>query len=160
MTIISEDPVSTDPGMPKSAAAVGYAGLLPFIACGLAPFVLDDPGLARQAAAAGLVYAAVILLFLGGIRFGLAMSPLYGSRRDLHFVLSAAPALIAWAAVMAPPVTGLAVMLVAFLAGGWLDVKAVAEGRAPQWFARLRVQLTIGAVIATALMIIAHVTVF
>lgn len=76
------------------AAALTAAGALPFIALVIAMAVLDPP----TNSTAGLwlqTYSAVILSFLGGIRWGLALAR--PANASGAFALSVVPALAGWA---------------------------------------------------------------
>jgi hypothetical protein len=59
--------------IPAKAAILGYAGVIPFIAAVLL-MLFAEPLLQQFAVEAFLVYGAVILSFLGGIRWGAASS--------------------------------------------------------------------------------------
>ena len=74
------------------AWALGVAGLLPF-AVGAAGLWLLPPQWAGLAAAALLAYAAVIVSFLGGIHWGLAMAT--GQPRPGGLVWGVLPSLLA-----------------------------------------------------------------
>jgi len=139
----------TDP-LPRLAAQLGYAGLIPFVAGaavawlpGLMPISIDHWPL--------LAYGAVILTFMGAIHWGLAMhsgemTP--GTRNQL--LLSSVPPLIAWIALALPPIAGYPVLGMGFLLMLFGDVKAVAYGQAPEWYPGLRGPLTFVALISLA----------
>ncbi len=94
-------------------------------------------------------YCAIILSFLGGVRWGLGMvSGQGGSPRDL--VASCAPPLVGWAAVFAPVPYAFALFAVAFAAQGAWDNFAVHAEVAPRWYGKLRILLT-GLVVAAML---------
>lgn len=133
-----------DPALrtPLSPWLVGLAGVIPFAAlAGL--YLVGDKTTGAEAARALLVYAATILSFLGGVRWGaeIARAP---TPRIGVVVASVVPALIAWALVAGPldlPVQ-LGGLLAAFI-GVWLwDARSQTL---PQWYRRLRVALTLGA---------------
>ena len=70
--------MTTGPGRPSSelpayATALGYGGLLPFIACGLSMLLLPDAGMRHVAGRVLVGYGAVILSFLGGVHWGLVL---------------------------------------------------------------------------------------
>ena len=129
--------------LPVSAVLLGWAGVLPFAGMSLA-LLLGFPSHGIRLEPMLVSYAAIILSFMGGIHWGLAMkSPdncsFAGS--SLHYVLSVIPALIGWAAV-AIEAYAFAVLSVAFCTLLFLDM-AWASGRcAPAWYGRLRLQLT------------------
>ena len=140
----------TEP-LPRLAAQLGYAGLIPFVAgAGIAwlpgpmPFAIEHWPL--------LAYGAVILTFMGAIHWGLAMhtgqmTP--GTRNQL--LLSAVPPLIAWIALALPPIAGYPMLGMGFLLMLFGDVKAVAYGQAPEWYPGLRGPLTFVALISLAI---------
>ena len=81
------------PAFRRSAAILTLAGVLPFIGLVAAMASLDPP----TNSTAGLwlqTYTAVILSFLGGIRWGLALAR---PGHALPLALSVLPALAAWA---------------------------------------------------------------
>ncbi len=87
------------------------------------------------------------------------MGPLYGSERTQGFILSVLPPLVAWISLVLSGFEGQVVLIAAFLLQAWLDVRAVGEGRAPVWFAPLRIRLTAAAVVALFLTMIAQMMV-
>lgn len=130
--------------VPRPAAWLGAFGLIPFLAGACAPWVLSvDQAAQTTVALAG--YGAVILSFMGGVHWGLAIAgsaaPAGGVRLQLG--LSVVPALVAWMALLVPAATALVVLFIAFallLAG---DLIAVSRKLAPAWYPRLRVPLTL-----------------
>lgn len=147
MTVMSDEPIGGDKP-PLAALAIGWAGTIPFVAGAVGPMVIPDIGIAAFLALATSVYSALVLSFLGGIRWGMAMGPLYGSERSQGFILSVVPPAAGWMALMLPQFEGLAVLIAAYLLQAWLDIRAVGQGRAPVWFAPLRIRLTAAAVVA------------
>mgnify|MGYP000067787154 CR=1 FL=1 len=147
MTVISDRPIDGDKA-PLAAVITGWVGVIPFVAGAIGPMVISDFGLAAFIAFATSVYGALVLSFLGGIRWGMAMGPLYGSERTTGFLLSLVPPAAAWLALVLSGLEGQALLIAAFILQAWLDVRAVGEGRAPLWFAPLRIRLTAAAVVA------------
>lgn len=127
------------PPIPPAAAWIGYLGCVPFIAAAAALWVAGDPARQREIAFAVAAYGAVILSFLGGVRWGREIArqgPLPG-RGPL--LLSAAPCLLAWLALLLPgPSHPLLALLLAFVVVGLLDV----HEEELAWYARLRLILT------------------
>lgn len=135
------------PGQPGDAAEtagrlVGWLGLAPFIVLslwlyGIAP---DHPW--RSGTILLLtVYSAIVLSFLGGIRWGLALwSGDADSRAE--FWLAIVPALVGWLAVVIPVPLSFALLAVAFAAHGAWDALAAHRHRAPAWYGNLRTTLT------------------
>ena len=97
----------------QAALRLGYAGLLPFVA-GAALVWLVRPEVHPYVALALSGYAAVIVSFLGGIHWGLAMRE--ASPPLLWLIWGVVPSLLAWLAVLMPASAGLVVFGVALLA--------------------------------------------
>ena len=152
----SDRPTEHDPdvhgpdrhAIPTPALALGLGGLLPF-AAGAVLAWLPHADLAAIGLAALGAYGAVILSFLGGVRWGAALFDEAALARWSPLVLAVLPSLVAWVALLVPPVPRLALLL-AGLVGQWaLDRGAVREGALPGWYGRLRAILTAGAGAAT-----------
>ena len=104
--------------LPRWAARLGYAGLIPFVALAAAAWLAPAAHRA-QAAFALLAYGATIARFLGAIHWGLAMrGPL--TPQPGPFVWGVFPSLVAWVALLLPLSQGL--MTVALLLGICLAV--------------------------------------
>jgi len=139
--MVSEDE-DADRIASRTPFLLALAGFVPFAVLTGAQFV---PG-ATLAQTLGLtalnVYAAIILSFLGGIRWGIAVRSPSTSSEIGTFMLSVVPSLWAWAAFFAPGPWGFAMYAAGFAAMGWWDRALVARGHAPAWFGLLRVTLT------------------
>ena len=159
MTIISDRPIGDDGRPPLVGLIIGWAGVVPFVVAALAPMVLTDYGTVAFLSLAGGVYAALMLSFLGGVRWGMAMSPLWASDRSLGFALSIVAPSAGWIALLIPRIEGLSILIIAFLLQGWLDLRAVGEGRAPLWYGPLRIRLTAAAVVALVVTMVTEVAV-
>ena len=125
--------------IPNTALWLGLAGAVPFVASALGSWL--DPDLARRGIwlTLGLAYGAIILSFLGGIRWGVTLSaPL----RERELALSVLPSLAGWAALILPSAIGVCLLIGGFLMQALWDVTSVHTGRLPQWFGRLRMILT------------------
>ena len=136
--------------VPPSAAWLGGLGALPFIAlAGATPYLDIAP---RMFAVHALVaYGAVILSFLGGVHWGLAIGS--GSNADhpellTRLIQSIIPSLAAWVALLFPETTGLLMLAAAIAAMLWVDMRATRLGHAPQWYLKLRLALTCAVVAA------------
>jgi hypothetical protein len=135
---------AADTKVPVSAAWLGGLGALPFIGlvCAM-PFLVGAP---RNLAADALVaYGAVILSFLGGIHWGLAIAHGGGAAQaklPARLILSIVPSLAAWAALLVADTTGLFILALAVAAMLWVDLRATRAGDAPRWYPTLRVPLT------------------
>ena len=134
--------------IPGAALLLGLAGLIPFVAAAAAqwaslPLLAPEAGL-RLA----IIYGAIILSFLGGIRWGTAIGPYDSGRQTMEFSASVLGSLAGLAAAFLPSIPALALLIAGFLMQGLWDVMSVDSGRLPNWFGRLRMILTAGAVIS------------
>lgn len=150
---MTEQNVSTS--IPGAALALGLAGLLPFAAGALALWValpVLTPALGLQLV---IVYGAIILSFLGGIRWGTAIGPYDTRRQGLEFSASVLGSLAGLAAIFIPPVPALTLLIAGFLMQALWDVLSVEAGRLPAWFGKLRMLLTAGVVISLTAALVA-----
>ena len=129
---------------PRPAYWLGYLGLLPFVT-GAGAAWFGPPVLAAWAEEAMLLYAALILSFIGAVHWGLAMQSTH-SARDKQLGLSVIPALVGWLAVLLPPLIGFPILIVSFSVMSGVDRQSVLAGVTPAWYPGLRLPLTIVAV--------------
>ena len=139
--------------IPPAPLVLGLGGLIPFwglalglLAGGMPAYQGMPRALARLSAdrldLALAAYAAIIVSFLGGIRWGFAVRE---GDRGSQYAIGVTPSLLAWAALAAPEPWRL-VSLGALLIVLWpLDRGLVRDGVAPAWFGRLRMILSLGA---------------
>lgn len=135
--------------VPQAARLLGGLGLLPFVGLASSLIFMDDADRPR-AALALLAYGAVILSFLGGVQWGLAIAANPPGPLMQRLVLSVIPSLLAWVALLLPNKTGLGLLALSFALMLWLDLRSVARQEAPAWYAQLRLPLS-GAVTASLL---------
>ena len=136
--------MDADNKVPPSAAWLGGLGALPFIGlAGAAPFLDSAP---RTFAVHALVaYGAVILSFLGGVHWGLAIGSRSGADHQelrTRLIISVIPSLAAWVALLFPEKTGLLMLAAAIAKMLWVDIRAARLGHAPRWYPKLRIPLT------------------
>ena len=131
---------------PAPAWTLGALGLIPFAAAS-GVYALGEPRYGGPALLALVTYAAAILSFLGGVRWG---AEILRTDRPRWLTLGAsnvAP-LIGWGLLAAPFATAplqLSGFIAAFL-GQWLWDQS--SSHLPPWYARLRTLLTLGACLA------------
>ena len=129
--------------VPRTPLWLGLSGALPIllgvIVFGLGGVWIISTDLALRATVA---YGAVILSFLGGVRWGMALLLANPRIRDARFALSVIPSLIGWIAVLLPGFPALVLLAVAFAAQGAWDVGDAEDDGAPHWFGLLRTLLT------------------
>ena len=119
----------------RAAFILGIAGALPFVAlAALLWWQADGQNTLALTALTG--YGAVILSFLGGIHWGLALRNAEADGRD--FIISVIPSLLGWVALLLPATPALAVLAACFLGQLALDWRL----RLAPWFLLLRGLLT------------------
>lgn len=118
----------------RMAVWLGMAGLLPFVLLSVSVW---SPHWRELALAALQGYSAVILSFLGGVRWGRGLS----ADRPVEYAWAVLPSLWAWAALQAPPLVALLLLAAGFVGQWWLDGPGD-RLPAPAWFRRLRGLLT------------------
>ena len=132
---------------------LGLGGLIPFVL--LTGLSLLGPAPWREfVMTALLAYGAVILSFLGGITWGLAVDEKL-TRRPIYLA-SMVPFFAAWLALLLQPLAGLILLACAFLAALANDFMLKRAGLSPQWFMTLRLSLTV--IVVTCLVLAAFGT--
>lgn len=131
-----------DPSLlPRPALLLGGLGLLPtLLATGLVWF-----GAREQAAVGfslGAIYGAMILSFLGGAWWGLAVSKAEPERLAGLLAIAVTPSLVAWLAIFALSAQTVAVLAASFLGALMIDRRLTIDGLAPAWWMRLRIPLS------------------
>lgn len=127
----------------RTARYLGFAGLLPQFAAVVAVAGGVDYRIGERVA---LSYAALILSFLGGTWWGLAMRREHGQAPLV--ALAVVPSLVAYAIVLGHPVLGIDTslyLLAAALVGTLVvDRRLARSGDAPADWLALRVPLSLG----------------
>lgn len=125
---------------PSTAGLLGYAGLIPFVFAAVAihgPW----PGTALSAHVF-ISYGAVILAFLGGIQWGLTLSPGI-ERATERVVVGVLPSLLAWSALLLLPTTPATVALATGFVALLLWERRRCPVATPAWYNGLRTRLTL-----------------
>ncbi len=144
--------------VPSAAKWLGVLGAIPFVACTVIT-VIGSPDLAEKASSALAIYGAIILSFLGGIQWGLAindeadLSSLGAPYRRL--TISVMPALIGWLSLLLPRDIGFVVLALAFALVLMVDLRAARNLEAPAWYPRLRWPLSLTVITALAVGVLA-----
>ncbi len=132
---------------PGAVKAFGLLGLIPFLAPPLAAVFV--PGLAPAAGWILALYGALILSFLGGARFAFIITE--PRPKVVLVTVAMLPTLVGFGLLLFLPrarplqLAGLALALVV---QGALDARLSSS---PAWYPRLRILLTLGAVLGLAL---------
>jgi hypothetical protein len=133
------------PKLPRVAWIYGAAGLIPFLGCAAADIAGAPPGQGWWRLAL-LIYAAVILSFLGGARWGFELAHL--PAKAVVITLSMAPSIAGFFLLLTPPHLqrwALGGAVVAHILQWAWDIQA--KG-APDGYGRLRSVLAAGAVLS------------
>ncbi|MEF3048315.1 DUF3429 domain-containing protein [Pseudotabrizicola sp. L79] len=146
--------------IPKSALALGLAGLIPFVwgalsvlSPALAGFGANQFGPLFTGTYLSLTYGTVILSFMSGVLWGFATKA-EDEDAAISYVLSVIPALWAFFMVNGDPADA-AVNLAAGFAGLLLlDWHFWKQGTAPNWWLRMRAGLTAVVLICLAVPIL------
>lgn len=131
---------------PKPALYLSLAGLIPFVSVPLSMVVQGT--YYPELAFAQVTYGAVILSFLGGMRWGFAVPENSPAKPDwMNLANSMVPPLIAWQALLFKDITDGAIMLVMGL-GIALHYDLSLLPTYPIWFKGLRIVATVVAALS------------
>lgn len=140
----------------RAAWILGVGGLVPFVVGSvlIATYSeIADPSYLWLAVSA---WAAIILSFLGGARWGAALNE-RARKSPTTLALSVLPALAGWVCVQLPQPWNFVGFAVAFCVQGVWDYTATREGRIETpWYAQLRLVLT--AVVVLCMVVVAFAT--
>ena len=129
--------------IPPAPLLLGLAGLIPFWALAVGLLLHGALGVPPPALDLALAtYGAIIVSFLGGIRWGLAVP---AGDPGPQYAIAIVPSLLAWALLALPEPWRLAGLGLVALALGPIDLGLVRRGLAPSWFGTLRIILSVGA---------------
>ena len=125
---------------------LGLAGLIPF--WGLAfVVVFAEKSLSFSALKLQIAYGAIILSFLGGIHWGIAVQSIEKatwSRMGWGIILS----LVGWGAIFTPHIYSIAILGMALFSALVVDLKLVDNYSEGAWYRTLRFILSFGAISA------------
>ena len=129
--------------IPQIAILLGYSGASPFVALTILSILFEESFFIEGL----IVYAAIILSFLGGIYWGAAMKNLsqneFTASLKTNLSISVTPALLAWGILLIKNLKVAIILLsVGFLAQLIVDVVATKNGYFPYWYNALRIPLT------------------
>lgn len=136
----------TDKTIPPVPLVLGAAGLIPF--AGLAAMHLGgwggplgwSPDFVRMGLA---LYGTIILSFLGGVRWGLAVAGMEAASRN--YAISVIPPLLGWLALALAQPWDLRALGFLHVGLGLLDYGLTCRTEAPEWYGNLRLGLAAGA---------------
>lgn len=125
-------------------------GAVPFLAMAAAHVVTPAVAAAHLGGDAAFIgYGAVILSFMGGVRWGAALAPSAQPLAAQTMIVSVAPSLAGWLALLIDRPWSLLLLLAGFAAQGVWDVAGARNGALPGWFGKLR--MVISAIVAASI---------
>lgn len=128
----------------RVATLLSYAGTIPFVVCATILLFGTALGLGslRQFAAQAITsYAAVIVSFLGGIQWGVALVTHEQQPQTAKslFLLSVVPSLLAWATLLLPNGSSRVIVAIFLIGFVWvIDALLHLQQVLPTWFFHLR----------------------
>jgi NADH:ubiquinone oxidoreductase subunit 6 (subunit J) len=130
--------------LPATARALGYAGLLPFIASAAACWLTQGAtkAFAQQAL---LTYGAVIVSFLGAVHWGVSLAQ--RSAATWPYAWSITPSLLAWLALLLPFSSGTVLLSLALIACWLVDKQTLRSQVFGLAYLQLRTHLTVVALL-------------
>jgi len=123
--------------LPGAAWLAGLIAALPLAASIVALWV-PERGIDALARQAGPIYAAFLITFFSGVRWGAVLNSI--SPREM--LLGLLPPYAAWIALILRPEFALCILLIVLLLQALADVLAVEDGRLPYWYGKWRMLLT------------------
>jgi hypothetical protein len=156
MTLMSDRPIDDARRMPRAALWLGIAGLVPFLASTVLLLLeryWEGSPIHAPFARLVLIYGAIVLSFLGAVRWGIALRLPDMPGRAALFAGGVLPALAGFTALLLPGLAGFWLLVAGFLFVWWMDRRAVARGLMPDWYGRLRAPLTAVALVCLAIYI-------
>jgi hypothetical protein len=149
---MSERPSKTNnPEIPVAAAWLGSAGILPFLGFAILALFAQKPEQRELGLRAFANYSAIILSFLGGVRWGATLALPAASR----LLMSVAPSVLAFACLLLDPWVALQILGVLMLVVAMGDLSRGANALWPAWYQRLRLRLSV-AVIALHILVFVY----
>jgi hypothetical protein len=121
---------------------LGYLGLIPFI---VSSALIWIPLYHHTALESLSIYAAVILTFVGGVHWGIAVlrtQQTSSLRVSSQFIFSVVPSLIAWITIVFINPYALIILAISFVLF-WLIEKLHYQQPLPAWYSQLRNHLTL-----------------
>ncbi len=122
------------------AKLLGYLGLIPFLCSSLLIWI---PKFHQIAVHSLTIYATVILTFIGGVHWGIALQQTQSAdNTNNRFIFSVIPSLVAWIAVVFIKPYALIILIGCFIVFRLIE-KRLYQQLIPVWYAQLRDQLTV-----------------
>lgn len=142
---------ANDPRVPWASRVFGFGPMLPLVAAAIGAWLLPR-GWPELAIHLAIVWAALILSFIGGVRRGFGFGQDRAST-PIEILTAAAYLTLAGLALVVPfAITAVSLLVAGYVLAALLDRRAALRGDAPRHFATLRPpQLLLGAAALAAL---------
>lgn len=138
----------------NAAQILGYSGLIPLYVLAISLVFVWPGETGAKLLQAEVFYAAIILSFLGGTRWGIAMRSGPDHQQIGGLFLTTLPALIAWLVLFVGPVNQMLILMAAFALAFIGDRVVARKGLMPDWYEHMRLTLTLLFEIALALTLV------
>lgn len=123
------------------AWALSLAGFIPFGFIAIALFMMSTSNeLFVSLFDIFKVWSALILSFLGGIRWGFAIA--HEPYENKNLIISVVPSILAWFVLLLPDAYTILALLVLFCMHGAWDSFYINQGKVAPWFGKIRITLT------------------
>jgi len=140
------------PIIPRIGMMLGYGGVIPFAATAMLVATTWPSQTGHDALNAQIIYGAIVLSFLGGVRWGAVMAQ-FGDMATRPpqalgpaLIRSILPPAAGWLCVLVPPAGALIALCLVYLGQYLGDVSAAKDGTLTQWYGALRGPLTLLAI--------------
>lgn len=137
------------------ARILGYAGLIPFIVLSISSWL--TPPLGHESIDLLVLYAAIILSFMGAVHWGAAVVN-DTQNNSTHYTASVIPALVAWLAVLTTRPIAISLLLVSFIILYRHDCHVNDQLGFADWYLPLRKKLTVVVSICLSVSLVASLT--
>ena len=129
--------------IPAGALVLGVAGLIPFVTGGFLVWLPQLQNIAPTIPPLVFFYAALIVSFLGGVRWGAAMqNATTGTMLARELCASVIPTLITLVCYILSLPAALTMLLILIISQGLVDILAVRQKKLVEWYAPLRLLLS------------------
>ena len=125
----------------KLAWILSLAGFVPFAVLAIALlYIGPSNGFFASLFDIFKVWSALILSFLGGIRWGFAIANEPHENKNL--LISVVPSILAWFVLLLPDAYTILALAVLFCVHGAWDSFYINQGKVAPWFGKIRITLT------------------
>lgn len=143
MTVGENSSIATHQTVPAAAQLLWAAGLIPLIVLSALIWFTIDEATLSLILRLEMVYGALVLSLLCGVRWGLQTKL---SNRSATLAVSLGLMILAWLALVPTASAGIALLISGFVIMGLWNYLSADTGRLDPWFARLSYLLSLTAI--------------